>query len=142
MIGATNRLNAIDPAVRRAGRFEREIECPIPTLSEREEILGVHSRSMPLNREVDMHTLAEETVGFVGADIDHLCRESVYCAAKRTFGFNALTADEELDPATLEEFEILMDDFREAMQEVRPSCLLYTSPSPRDQRGSRMPSSA
>ncbi len=121
VIGATNRLNAIDPAVRRAGRFEREIECPIPTLSEREEILGVHSRSMPLNREVDLHTLAEETVGFVGADINHLCRESVYCAAKRTFGFNALIADEDLDSATLEEFEILMDDFREAMHEVRPS---------------------
>lgn len=121
VIGATNRLNAIDPAVRRAGRFEREIECPIPTLSEREEILGVHSRSMPLNREVDLHVLAEETVGFVGADINHLCRESVYCAAKRTFGFNALIADEDLDSDSLEQFEILMDDFREAMQEVRPS---------------------
>lgn len=121
VIGATNRLDAIDSAVRRAGRFEREIECPIPTLVEREEILGIHSRSMPLNNEVNLRTLAEETVGFVGADIDHLCRESVYCAAKRAFGFNALTADEELDPDVLEEFEILMDDFRDAMQEVRPS---------------------
>ena len=121
VIGATNRLDAIDSAVRRAGRFEREIECPIPTLSEREEILGVHSRSMPLSNEVDMHVLAEETVGFVGADIDHLCRESVYCAAKRIFGFSALTADEELDSDDLEKLEIQMDDFRDAMQEVRPS---------------------
>jgi len=120
VIGATNRLDAIDPAVRRPGRFEREIECPIPTLSEREEILGIHSRSMPL-KDVDMHLLAEETVGFVGADIDHLCRESVYCAAKRTFGFNALTADDELDQSDLESMYILHDDFREAMQEVRPS---------------------
>jgi len=121
VIGATNRLDSIDVAVRRPGRFDREIECPIPTLAEREEILGIHSRSMPLERDVDLHVLAEETVGFVGADLDHFCREAVYCAAKRVFGFSALITADNLDEESLDEFHIHMGDFRSAMAEVRPT---------------------
>ena len=118
VIGATNRLGDIDPAVNRSGRFERVIECPVPDNDGRLEILEIHARGMPMGQDVDLEELAELTVGFVGADIDHLCREGVYRAANRTFGFDRLLDVDEIDAT---ELEILKDDLVEAVGRIRPS---------------------
>jgi len=118
VIGATNRLSDIDPAVNRSGRFERVIECPVPDSDGRLEILEIHTRGMPLHQDVDLDELAELSVGFVGADIDHLCREGVYRAANRTFGFDRLLDVDEIDAT---ELEILRDDLVEAVGRIRPS---------------------
>ncbi len=118
VIGATNRLSDIDPAVNRSGRFERVIECPVPDSDGRLEILEIHTRGMPLHQDVDLDELAALSVGFVGADIDHLCREGVYRAANRTFGFDRLLDVDEIDAT---ELEILKDDLVEAVGRIRPS---------------------
>ena len=118
VIGATNRLGDIDPAVNRSGRFERVIECPVPDSDGRLEILEIHTRGMPLHRSVDLDELADLSVGFVGADIDHLCREGVYRAANRTFGFDRLLDVDEIDAT---ELEILKDDLIEAVGRINPS---------------------
>ncbi len=118
VIGATNRLDSIDPAVIRAGRFERLIECPVPDREGRLEILKIHTRAMPLSNDTDLEELADLTVGFVGADIDHLCREGVYRAANRAFGFDRLLDTEELEA---NEMEITYEDMNEAFARVRPS---------------------
>ena len=118
VIGATNRISSIDPAVNRSGRFERVIECPVPDKQARESILSIHTRGMPLSSDVDLDELAEVTVGFVGADIDHLCKESVYRSAERIFGFSSLIESETVDADSL---EVTMDDFNEAFTRVRPS---------------------
>ncbi|SUZ98801.1 uncharacterized protein METZ01_LOCUS51655 [marine metagenome] len=118
VIGATNRLGDIDPAVNRSGRFERVIECPVPDGDGRLEILEIHTRGMPLHQDVDLEELAEISVGFVGADIDHMCREGVYRAANRTFGFDRLLDVDEIDAT---ELEILREDLVEAVGRIRPS---------------------
>ncbi len=118
VIGATNRISSIDSAVNRSGRFERVIECPVPDKLAREKILSIHTRGMPLSSDVDINELAEITVGFVGADIDHLCKESVYRSAERIFGFDSLIESEAVDAESL---EITMDDFNESFTRVRPS---------------------
>ncbi len=118
VIGATNRLDSLDPAVIRAGRFERLIECPVPDREGRLEILKVHTRAMPISNDTDLEELADLTVGFVGADIDHLCREGVYRAANRAFGFDRLLEMEELEA---NEMEITREDMNEAFSRVRPS---------------------
>jgi transitional endoplasmic reticulum ATPase len=76
VIAATNIPNALDPALRRPGRFDREIAIPIPDRNSRLEILEIHSRGMPLAHDVDMNRLADITHGFVGADLEALCREA------------------------------------------------------------------
>ena len=118
VIGATNRLDDIDPAVNRSGRFERVIECPVPDKEGRLEILEIHTRGMPLGQDVDLNELADISVGFVGADIDHLCREGVYRAANRTFGFERLLDYDEVDAT---ELNILREDMVEAVDRIRPS---------------------
>ena len=118
VIGATNRLDDIDPAVNRSGRFERVIECPVPDNTGRLEILEIHTRGMPMGQDVDLEELAELSVGFVGADIDHLCREGVYRAANRTFGFDRLLDVDEIDAT---ELEIQREDLIEAVGRIRPS---------------------
>ena len=118
VIGATNRLDSIDPAVNRSGRFERVIECPVPDREARLEILEIHTRGMPLTEDVDLEEIADLTVGFVGADIDHMCREGVYRAAERTYGFDRLLDIDEIEAAGL---EIEHVDMVDAFSLVRPS---------------------
>lgn len=122
VIAATNRPNAIDPALRRAGRFDREITIPIPDRRGRQQILKVHSRGMPLAAEVDLEQLAETTHGFVGADLEALCREAAMAALRRTLpdfglGRNALSYDE------VRTIQIGVRDFQAARREVKASAL-------------------
>ena len=201
VIGATNRRDALDPALRRPGRFDREIEIGVPDREGRSEIMDVHTRQMPISDDFDINWILDNTYGFVGADIASLVREGAMKALRRYLPEIDLDEDT-IPPEVLEKMEVRMDDFKEAIKDVEPSalreiyveipevnweevggleevkdrlkesvewpltkpelfehfgikpprgivlfgapgtCLLYTSPSPRDQRGSRMPSSA
>ncbi len=122
VIGATNIPNVLDPALRRPGRFDREIAIRIPDQKGRQEILEIHTRGMPLAEEVDLEALAEITHGFVGADLEALCREAAMLALR------AVLPRIELDVGTipyetLMELRITMDHFFEALKEVEPSAL-------------------
>ena len=112
VIGATNIPNAIDPALRRPGRFDREIEIGVPDRKAREEILYIHSRDMPLSPDVDLKELARITHGYVGADLESLCKE----AAMRALKHGSSYKKEELTEVTVD-----MRDFLDALQEVEPS---------------------
>ena len=83
IVAATNRPNAIDPALRRPGRFDREIEIKVPDKIGREEILAIHSREMPLAEDVDIEELASKTHGYVGADLEGLCKEGAMKTLRR-----------------------------------------------------------
>ncbi len=122
VIAATNIPNALDPALRRPGRFDREIGIPIPDKHGRMEILDIHSRGMPLAKNVDMKHLAEITHGFVGADLEALCREAAMICLRRflpdiDFNMTQIPYDQ------LKSLEIYMDDFRLALKEVEPSAI-------------------
>ena len=78
VIAATNRINAIDEALRRPGRFDREIEIGVPDKNGRKEVLQIHTRAMPLTDDVDLNILASKTHGFVGADLEALCKEALH----------------------------------------------------------------
>ena len=119
VIGATNRVDAIDPAIRRGGRFDREIEIGVPDEQGRREIIDVHTRDMPLAEDVDLDDLAARTHGFVGADIDSLTREAGMAALRRR------------DETTAEETTITTADFEEALTGVEPSAMReYVAESP------------
>ncbi len=122
VIAATNRPNAIDPALRRPGRFDREIYIPIPDASGRREILSVHSHSMPLGDDVDLQQLAAVTHGFVGADLLALCREAAMARLRRLFGDDP-AGQTSLPPKRLASLRIEMGDFVTALREVEPSAL-------------------
>ncbi|AWR95818.1 AAA family ATPase [Acidianus brierleyi] len=109
IIGATNRPNAIDPALRRPGRFDREIEIPVPGKKERLEILKIHTRRLKLSSDVDLEKIAEITHGFVGADLEALVREAALDALKRTSNY--------------EDILVTMSDFTDAMKRIQPSAL-------------------
>ncbi|MDP3182074.1 MAG: CDC48 family AAA ATPase [Desulfobaccales bacterium] len=122
VIAATNIPNVLDPALRRPGRFDREIAIPIPDRYGRLDILEIHSRGMPLNEDVDMSHLAEITHGFVGADLEALCREGAMICLRR------LMPDIDYGLATipyeqLAQLEVNMDDFLGALREVEPSAI-------------------
>jgi transitional endoplasmic reticulum ATPase len=122
VIAATNIPNAIDPALRRPGRFDREIAIPIPDKHGRLEILEIHSRGMPLAREVDLNHLAEITHGFVGADLEALCREAAMICLRRIlpdidFAVAGIPYEQ------LTKLEVHMDDFLTALKEVEPSAI-------------------
>jgi transitional endoplasmic reticulum ATPase len=122
VIAATNIPNALDPALRRPGRFDREIAIPIPDRFGRLDILEIHSRGMPLAEDVDMGHLAEITHGFVGADLEALCREGAMICLRR------LMPDIDYGLATipyeqLAQLEVHMDDFLAALREVEPSAI-------------------
>mgnify|MGYP000359585624 CR=1 FL=1 len=122
VIGATNRPNALDPALRRPGRFDREIEIGVPDRRARYEILLVHTRNMPLAEDVDLHKLAEITHGFVGADLAALCREAAMKALRRILP--KIDLDQEQIPAeVLEELKVTMKDFLDAFKEITPTAL-------------------
>ena len=122
VIGATNRVDALDPALRRGGRFDREIEVGVPDKGGRMEILQVHTRGMPLSEAVDLEEYAENTHGFVGADIEQLAKEAAMGALRRIRPELDLEEDE-IPAETLEKLEVTEDDFKQALRGVEPSAL-------------------
>ena len=122
VIGATNRVDAIDPALRRGGRFDREIEVGVPDKGGRKEILQVHTRGMPLVEGIDLDQYAESTHGFVGADIAQLSKEAAMNALRRIRPELDLEEDE-IDADTLEKLQVTEQDFKQAMKGIEPSAL-------------------
>ena len=122
VIGATNRVNALDPALRRPGRFDREIEIGVPDKQGRYEILQIHTRGMPLAKDVDLRKLAEITHGYTGADLAALCREAAMKALRRYLP--EINLEEEVIPVeVLEKMEVTMEDFMNAYREITPTAI-------------------
>ena len=122
VIGATNRRDAIDPALRRPGRFDREIEIGVPDRNGRSEIMDVHTRVMPIAEDFDIEWVLDNTYGFVGADLSALVREAAMKALRRYLP--EIDLDEEtIPPEVLEKMEVRMSDFKAAIREVEPSAL-------------------
>ena len=126
VIGATNRVNALDPALRRPGRFDRELEIGVPDETGRLEVLHIHSRGMPLTTEgdgkVDLQVFAKKTHGFVGADLQALCREAAMKALRRYLPKINLE-DDEIPQDVLDQLEVHNGDFVEALKEIFPSAV-------------------
>ena len=122
VLAATNLPNALDPALRRPGRFDREITIPIPDQHGRQEILEIHSRGMPLTEDVDLSHVAAITHGFVGADLEALCREAGMVSLRRLLpeiDFSQPYVPDEL----LARLQVKVGDFQEALREVEPSAV-------------------
>lgn len=122
VIGATNIPNSLDPALRRPGRFDREIVIGIPGQKARLEILHIYTRGMPLSRDVDLEKLSQITHGFVGADMEALCREAAMNALRKIMPSIFRQLDE-IPYDTLLKLEVTMFDFGEALKEVEPSAI-------------------
>jgi transitional endoplasmic reticulum ATPase len=122
VIGATNRPNALDSALRRPGRFDREIEIGTPDKRGRHEVLLIHSRGMPLAHDVDLKVLAERAHGYTGADLAALCREAAMKALLRYLPEINLK-EERIPPCVLEKMEVRMDDFMNAFKEITPTAM-------------------
>ena len=122
VIGATNRPNAIDPALRRAGRFDREIELGIPDSDGRLEILQIHTRGMPLAADVDLKSIAETSHGFAGSDLQSLSKEAAMRALRRVLPDIDLAA-ESIPSSVLNKILVTMDDFTEVINEMEPSAM-------------------
>ncbi|MCH7876712.1 MAG: CDC48 family AAA ATPase [Thaumarchaeota archaeon] len=120
VIAATNRPNAIDPALRRPGRFDREIEIRVPDKKGRKDILLIHSRNMPLTDDVNIDKLASVSHGYVGADLEYLCKEAAMKCLRRLLPVLDLQ-EEKLPPETLDKLIVNNDDFTKALIEVVPS---------------------
>ncbi|RLG48162.1 MAG: AAA family ATPase [Thermoproteota archaeon] len=124
VIAATNRPNAIDPALRRPGRFDREIEIGVPDRQGRLEILQIHTRGVPLADDVDLERLADVTHGFVGADLAALVKEAAMRALRRVLSQERVDLEAPEIPAeVLEKLEVRMEDFLEALKDITPSAL-------------------
>ena len=122
VLAATNIPNALDPALRRPGRFDREISIPIPGREGRLEILSIHSRGMPLAQDVDLERIAAITHGFVGADLEALCREAAMICLRRLLP-EIDFASAQIPYDALMQLEVRMHDFVEALREVEPSAI-------------------
>lgn len=122
VIAATNRPDSIDPALRRPGRFDREIEIGIPDDSGRSEILSIHTRGMPIDEKVDLQQIAKTTHGFVGADLEVLSKEAAMRSLRRILPEIDLDEDK-ISTEVLQKIQITSEDFRDALKEVRPSAL-------------------
>ena len=122
VIGATNRPGALDPALRRPGRFDREIEIGVPDKKGRYEVLQIHTRGMPLSEDVDLPKLSGMTHGYTGADLSALGRETAMKALRRYLPQINLE-EERIPPAVLEKMEVTMDDFLGAYKEVTPTAM-------------------
>jgi len=120
VIGATNRPNSLDPALRRPGRFDREIEIKVPNEKGRLEVFQIHTRNMPLDKKISLKEFAQITHGFVGADISAVSREAAMSALRRYLPKIDLES-EIIDPELLEQIEVTKNDFEEALKEVLPS---------------------
>jgi transitional endoplasmic reticulum ATPase len=123
VIAATNRQDALDPALRRPGRFDREIELPVPTRNGRKDVLLIHTRGMPLAKDVDLDHLADATHGMVGADLAAIAREAAMNTLRRILPKINLDEDTPLAPEVLEELEVTSDDFEEALRRAEPSAM-------------------
>jgi len=123
VIGATNRQNAIDPALRRPGRLDREISFGVPNKEGRLEILKIHTRNMPLTKEVNLDHYASITHGFVGADISALAKEAAMNVLRRILPNLKLKEKEPIPQKIIEKLRITDEDFKEALKLVRPSAL-------------------
>ena len=121
VIAATNRPNALDTAIRRGGRFDREIEIGIPNKNGRLEILYVHTRGMPLDENLDLKEIADATHGFVGADLYSLCKEAAMHTLKRALP--DLDVKEDIPPAILESLKVTKEDFYTARKKIEPSAM-------------------
>ncbi|MDH5019577.1 CDC48 family AAA ATPase [Halobacterium rubrum] len=122
VIAATNRVDAVDPALRRPGRFDREIEIGVPDEVGREEILKIHTRGMPLSDDVNLSTLADDTHGFVGADIESLTKEAAMRALRRYLPEIDLD-EEDIPPSLIDRMIVKRRDFKGALSEVEPSAM-------------------
>jgi transitional endoplasmic reticulum ATPase len=122
VIAATNRVDSVDPALRRPGRFDREIEIGVPDETGRQEILQIHTRGMPLSDDVDMNHLAAETHGFVGADIESLTKEAAMKALRRYLPEIDLD-EEDIPPSLIDRMIVKRKDFGGALGEVEPSAM-------------------
>jgi transitional endoplasmic reticulum ATPase len=120
VISATNRPNAIDPALRRPGRFDREIEIRVPDKKGRKDILMIHTRNMPLSDDVNLEKIAGISHGYVGADLEYLCKEAAMKCLRRLLPELNLE-DEKLPPETLDKLIVNGDDYQNALREVTPS---------------------
>ncbi len=121
VIGATNRVNDIDPALRRPGRFDREIVIGVPDTDGRYEILLIHTRGMPLYKDVDLRLIAEKTHGFVGADVESLAKESAMLAIREILP--KINLDKPIPPEILMDLQIKMNHFETALTGIEPSAL-------------------
>ena len=122
VIGATNRPDAIDQALRRPGRFDRELEIGVPDKNGRREIMNIHTRGMPIADDFDMDWILENSYGFVGADLMSLTREAAMKALRRYLPEIDLDQDD-IPPEVLEKMEVRMNDFRLAIRDIEPSAL-------------------
>ena len=120
VISATNRPNAIDPALRRPGRFDREIEIKVPDKKGRKDILQIHSRNMPLSDDVNIDKISSVSHGYVGADLEYLCKEAAMKCLRRLLPILNLE-EEKLPPETLDKLIVTHEDFTKALIEVTPS---------------------
>ena len=123
VIGATNRPEALDPALRRPGRFDREIEIPPPDKRARREILAVHTRNMPLSDDVDLNKIAEMTHGYTGADIAALVKEAAMNALRRFIQQENIDLNQPIPAEKLEKLKVTMEDFLAAMKTVQPTLI-------------------
>ena len=121
VIGATNRVNDIDPALRRPGRFDREIEIGVPDTDGRYDILLIHTRGMPLHSDVDLRYMAEKTHGFVGADVEALAKEAAMLAIRKILP--NINLDKPIPPEILMDLQIVMKNFETALNGIEPSAL-------------------
>lgn len=122
VIGATNRPQALDPALRRPGRFDREIVIGVPDRDGRKEVLQIHTRGMPLAKDVDLDVLANVTHGFVGADLEAICKEAAMSALRRILPEIKLE-EEAIPPEVLEKLQVTKEDFDNARRMVEPSAM-------------------
>ena len=130
VIGATNRVNDIDPALRRPGRFDREIEIGVPDTDGRYEVLLIHTRGMPLYNDVDLRLIAEKTHGFVGADVEALAKEAAMLAIRELLP--KIDLNKPIPPEALLDLQLKMKNFETALNSIEPSALrevLITQPT-------------
>jgi transitional endoplasmic reticulum ATPase len=123
VIGATNRPNALDPALRRPGRFDRELEISVPGKEGRLAILKIHTRNMPLDKKVNLDELSSITHGFVGADLEALTKEAAIAVLRKLLPQMKLEAEERIPPEILEKLIVKHEDFTDALKTVRPSAM-------------------
>ncbi len=123
VLAATNRPNALDPALRRPGRFDREIEIGVPSVEGRTDILKIHTRNMPLAKDVNLKEVGMITHGFVGADLSALCKEAAMVVLRRVLPDLKLDEEEPIPKEVLEQLQVKMKDFKDALKIVRPSAL-------------------
>jgi len=121
VIAATNRVDAVDEALRRGGRFDREIEIGVPNRSGRKEIMQIHTRNMPLTDDVDLDQIADKTHGYVGADLQAVAKEAAMAVLRRVLP--EIDLDEEIPSDVMEKLVVSRNDMVEGIRKVQPSAM-------------------